>query len=961
MSRRIRGTLAALALAVLATGARAQSWETQDEIAFAKDMARYRLFDLATEYIQKLEKGDLSQDERLACLYARAFIEKVGGEYDTTADGRVALLKAAITHYNEFLGKIGPDHKNASDARGEAAACQRRLGALFGELAAKGVDAAASKTSAEAAFRDAIKQLNGLFNDRKRRLDAMPEDEDDPDDPDARGPKEIAKIDAYDVVYELAATFYEWAQLYPDNDVNRQDYLKKCLEQATAYLWEINGTLRALEVTLYNGLANIELNNVDDGIANLEYIIDDSENGGGAPLAIDRNPDLPPEYVAEVTKMVERTYFELAKVFVKQSKNAEIEKLAARLEGYYKKYSARGAKRANFGELFLLELGMARFRAGNSSSMSLLEEVAKRNANNEVGQRAGELIAEAVRKDTGSGGGLKLPPSTWITTGDAARRQNKLLDAIESYHNAIGVVDQIADAKERTRVAVECWKDIGNCYRTLNRTVEAAMCFQEGLAVLGSKHDALDDEAVQEIGISWYTTLVTRFKETKDAQDRKAKDDALRRLASDYNVKNTLYLVTKDEFEQARQIDDAKKEEKAKAFSDCAAKVGSIKQDDANYDRAQILLARCEGEQGAVDAKKYEAALRTLDGFDKYAREHEPPAEKARIVNREVSRTESTYYRSEYLLALAHHEKMLDVLKSFEKDYPNQKSFYPEVNYRRLMALLALNKLAEAEALFNDVTKQISSGAIAEWRPSAGFYLAKAYLGAGDKETDVTKQKVLLAKGAELMVTYCRATAYNSFNNLISAADTYARIADLAKAEEIYRKAIDVFGKDAQYKETIDLRVKRALAEVVVKQRKFVDAAPLYKELEIHYAKDPALLRAAALCYGGWVDVVDKKAVEVPGSGDYKHAIELWDKIATQGFKPEDEKTAPWCEAKFHTIFCRYRAKEVDPSYFSQAQTLMKNFDSIVIEFFKGEPDFLDRLGGEDWKRRWDYLRERLR
>lgn len=965
MSRRLWKSWWAFGLLALATPAQAQSWELQDEIGFAKNMARYRLFDLATEYIQKLEKGDLNAEDRNACLYARAFIEKLGGDYDTTTEGRVSLLKAAIGHYNEFLGKIGNDHKNADDARAEAAACQRKLGALYAELAAAGTDAETNKKEAEAAFRAAVQQLNALHNARLKKYEAMPEPEEDPDanpdDPAPRSAKDEAKIDAFDPVFELAATYYEWAQLYPENDLSRQEYLKKAVEQTTTYTWELGAeTIRSYDVNFYAGLANVGLNQLEDGLAMLEYIVSAET---GVPQVIENNPDLPPEVVGELTKMIEKTYLELARIYNKQSKFADTDKLQARVDDYYKKYSGRGAKRTNVGELFLLEVGMARFKAGNPSGMKLLEEIAKRNPSNDVGQRAGEVMAEAIRNDAvgGGAGGRTIPPSTWITTANASRNQNKMLDAIDGFHNAIGALEQITDAKERAKLAIACWSDIGSCYRSLSRHIEASFAFQQGLA-LCTAASGIDEETVQQVGIAWYNTLVSRFKETKDDNDKRAKDNALRKLASDFKVKNTEYLVAKDEFEQARVIAADKKDERAKAFAECAQKLGAIKDSDSNYDRARILLARCHGEQGDLDPKKWETALHTLDAFDKYAAEHEPPAEKARILNREVSRTESVYYRSEYLLDLKKHAEVLEVLKSFEKDFPTQKDFYPEVNYRRLMALLALNRFPEAEALYLDVTKQIEAGTLKAWRESAGYWLARGYLDAGEKEADKAKQKPLLAKGAEMMVNYCRATAWQSYNNLLSAAETWARIEEWAKAEETYKKLIEVFGKEAQYKENIDLRVKRTLAEVLMKQRKFSDAAPLFRELEARFPKDPALLRAAALCYGGWVDIVDKKPVEVPGSGDYKRAVELWSLLIEKGFKPEDEKVVPgWFEAKFQSIYARYRGKDLDPAYFPAAQKIHSNYVNNVENFLKDEPDFLARIGGEEWKRRWEYLAERMR
>lgn len=963
MSRRLWKSWWAVAFLALGSQARAQSWEVQDEIAFAKNMARYRLFDLATEHIQRLEKGNLSQEDRNSCLYARAFIEKIGGDYDTTPEGRLALLKLAIQHYTEFLGKIGADHKNADDARAEAAACQRLLGAQLKELADAGTDPAANREAAAAAFRSAVQQLNALHNSRLKAADAIPEEEEDPaanpDEPQPRSKKEEAKIDAFEPIYELAATFYEWAQLYPENDLNRQDYLKKALEQTTTYTWEMTSeTIRSYDVNFIAGVANVGLNQLEDGLASLEYIVSAET---GVPAVIENNPDLPPEVVGELTKMVEKTFLELARIYNKQSKFADSDKLQARVDDYYKKFGARGAKRTDVGEMFLLEIGLARFKAGNATGMKLLEEIAKRNPGNSVGQRAGELMADAIRRDAQGGGSVKIPPSTWISAADASRNQNKLLDAIDAYHNALGAIDLVTDAKERGKTIVECWSDIGTCYRGLTRNVEAAIAYQQGLAACAAAKD-LDEETVQKIGISWYQSLVSRFKETKDDADKRAKDAALRKLASDYKVKNTEYLVAVDEFNQAKVLAADKKDERAKAFAEVAQKLGAIKDDDANYDRARVLLARCHGEQGDLEPKKWELALTTLDAFDTYAKSHEPPAEKQRLINREVSRTESVYYRSEYLSDLKRFAEVLDVLKTFEKDFPKQVDFFPEVNYRKLIALLELKRFPDAEAHFNEITKRIEANELKPWRDTAGYYLAKGYLEAGGTEADAAKKRTQLTKGAELMLAYCRATGFASYNNLQVVCETWASLKEWAKAEEAYKKLIDVFGKEAQYKETIDLRVRRTLAEVLVEQKKFTDAAPVFRDLEPRFGKDPGYVRAAALCYGGWVDIVDKKAVEVPGAGDYKRAVDQWDTLLTKWLNKDESKyTPPWFEAKFLSIYCRYRGKDADPAYATQSLNLMKNFKTTVWDFLKDDPEFVAKLGGDDWKRRWEYLFERVR
>ncbi|MSR45924.1 MAG: hypothetical protein EXS13_02460 [Planctomycetes bacterium] len=953
-----------LVLIAIAPSARGQSALVQDEIGFAKNLARHRQFDLATEHLARIASGELSPADRSACLLARAFIEKAGGVHDATLPGRIAKTRLAIEHYSEFLAKLSADPSIADGARADAAICSRQLGTLLRELAEQGGEPERDREQAAAAYRSAEQQLDALHQARLKRLDAMP-DADPPiaheatDDDPQRSAKGAAKLDAFEPVYELALTYRDWSLLYPEGDPKAQALLKKSLEQTTAYTWEFGAeTIRGYDINFIAGLVHLGLHQREAGLAMLESVVDADL---GVPAVIENNLDLSPEVVAALTKRVEQAWLEIARSCNEHSRFGDTERLRARVDGYYQKFADRGACRTEVGEQLMLEIAVAQMNSGSSGGIALLEDVALRNPGNDIGQRADELLAEAIRNGAQGGASGTIPASAWIRAAQAAQARHEPLDAIDAYHHALDAADRIGDPGERASVTIDCWFEIGGCYARLDRQVEATIAYAHGLAECRSTK-GVADERVSRIAVAWYHSLAARFKETHDEGDRQARDAALARLAHDYQVKNTAYLAAVAEFQQARSLPRDRKDERAKAFQEIAQKLGAITATDADHDRSRVLLARCYGEQGSSDPGEFATALALLDAFDEYASAHEPKADRQCQLNREFSRAESVYYRSEWLLGLARYEDVLRVLEPFEAQFSGQPDFIPEVNFRRLVAYLELGRLAAAEKHFAEVTRQIDAGAMKPWRDTASYYLAKGLLKAAAFGVDEGKRRALLTNGAERMADYCEATGYASATNLEVVCETWSTLMDWPRAEAACLKLIDVLRADRQQDEPRVWRARRRLAEFLVEQRKFVEAAPLFRELEARFDKDPTFLRAAARCHGGWIDIVDGDTIEVPGAGDYPRAITFWDTLLTRGFMPADEKTPPWFEAKLQSIYCRYRGKEADPAYLPQAERLLANFKTMVWDFLATDPTFVqNHLGGDDAKRRWDYLFERVR
>src|SRR5690606_32087181 len=110
---------------------------------------------------------------------------------------------------------------------------------------------------------------------------------------------------------------------------------------------------------------------------------------------------------------------------------------------------------------------------------------------------------------------------------------------------------------------------------------------------------------------------------------------------------------------------------------------------------------------------------------------------------------------------------------------------------------------------------------------AAGFY--DAYR-AHPKE-DSEEARALLQKAAGYLDRYNQATGYGSFTNLRNVADWYKRLGELKLAHESYQRLIDRYGKQPKYARTIESEVKRDYAEVLLAERSFQDAIPLWTEV----------------------------------------------------------------------------------------------------------------------------------
>ena len=160
---------------------------------------------------------------------------------------------------------------------------------------------------------------------------------------------------------------------------------------------------------------------------------------------------------------------------------------------------------------------------------------------------------------------------------------------------------------------------------------------------------------------------------------------------------------------------------------------------------------------------------------------------------------------------------------------------------------------------------------------------------------------------------------------------------------------LDIF--TARSVEDVD-DIKIGLATVLNQQRSFGEARQIWKDIYERNARSPRVLRGAARCYGGWLEMDDTgNVVEVSGSGDYDDAFTIWSELK-RGFDRSAKYERVWWESKLLAIYVKYRLGSSDPQGHRDARTLLNNQRTSTPEYDRETQSVL-----EEDKRYDDLLR----
>ncbi|MFG0315626.1 MAG: hypothetical protein ACF8XB_00030, partial [Planctomycetota bacterium JB042] len=416
--------------------------------------------------------------------------------------------------------------------------------------------------------------------------------------------------------------------------------------------------------------------------------------------------------------------------------------------------------------------------------------------------------------------------------------------------------------------------------------------------------------------------------------------------SSDLASSDIQFLVARESYSNATGEPDAEK--KKELYAQAAKDLAKVDATSNYYERALVLKGRSEDGAG-----KPEDAIATFDFLFSRAAKEGVAHSKKLTQQRAIALAEAAFYKAGVLLDLERHSEVLKTLEGYESKHEGQAPFFPNVQYYRIRALVGLGEWDRAEELLGSLEAnhpRASTVGYAINAVAAGFY--DAYKNHADEGSEEALGH--LTKAANYLARYNKLSGYGSFQNLRNVADWTKRLGEYGLAAENYKRLIDRFGKQPKYARTVDSKVKRDYAEVLLAQKEFQAAVPLWTEVYAANRKNREVVRSFALCLGGWLEEEENRGLytytEVPGAGQYKEAMEKWFELK-KGLEDAGEKgTDGWWETVANYLFCNHMAAKQNPQMKDAGLKLIENYKALY-------PD----LGGGSWKRKIEKLERAFR
>jgi hypothetical protein len=936
---------AALPFAAMAQEEVQKKSKVQDNLEFAMEMARFRYFDLANAYVDKIKKGHMTDADQATLLLTNAQILRWAAEFSLSKTDRADFYQRAISRFKEFTD-YNTAHPDYPKARIDLAVLYQDYGQFLSfEMRATGDPERKKeiKETAETSFRDATL----LFNEVTRELNKLAEAyQSNGQDEEA----ETTKRQASEAAYKKGVAYFNWAAIYDADDFNRDDYLQRTVDTLDEYIWEAEeNDFWALWAYLYQSKAYTELGEFVQAL-DLAMQIYDVETGVSLEdpekkKLADNFAKLAPEFLQMFTDLVESAYYQVALI---QNKQAEYEKAVSAVNEMKALFSRCELSLSEIGDSSLLAQAEAYKKIGKKDlAAEVAKEVADRNPGRQVGKDAKVFLQNLIQDSIDApGGGGDIDPSILFTAAEGAFLDNDFYQAITGYYRVLKVLKTVDQEKE---YIAKSWNGIGKSYNKLIRPLEASIAFQTGFY---SKYAKADNDMYESNGNHWYMACGKRFRETNHSYDEKTMKSARDTLVNAGVSTDLLFFIAKEKFDKAQ---GAKGEERSALMTEAIESFLDVKKTSKYYEKSLIYLARCY-----QDLAQYDKAITRLDEFDRYVRTSPPPATPKQKGARQGAMAEALFYRAEIYITQEKFQEAFKILVGFEDTFKSQDGFFDATLYFRILAKLGSEEFPEAERLFKELTTTFEKSnrvSFASYRIGKAFVVA-AEKERGDKEKEPSEKYLeYLKKGADYMYRYCEISGWDSFVNLKNVADWYKELGENKTACDAYERLLEEFGKVEEYKEEIRKSVNRSYGEILLRLKEFQKAKMVWLRLLNGDKKNPTFLRCTARCLGGWLEFDGYNFIEIPGSGDYlpaadadpkkitlNNALGIWGYLL-KALKVNKAYTDEWWEAKLFTVYCYYKAGEQDAACYD---TVLKHIDNVELY----HPD----LGGSKYKPSFKYL-----
>ncbi|MCY3002358.1 MAG: hypothetical protein NTV21_11190 [Planctomycetota bacterium] len=563
-------------------------------------------------------------------------------------------------------------------------------------------------------------------------------------------------------------------------------------------------------------------------------------------------------------------------------------------------------------ELAAAGLPKTRQRSALDHALSLAQEVSteKENKGTNLQIRAQRVIGEIIQRP-----GVKVDPAVLIDAAKGEFAANNWGAAIAAFKRTVSALSLQDQATQQEKMPEVLWH-IARSYQRMDRTLEAAAVYEYSLEAW--RGDPVFDKNSAQ-GLYDCAQLL------KKAIKGDAAIDALAQRADDRMKENAGGDVGDIDFRDAEKLFGENK------FDEAKAKYASVSSGAVSYDKALVNVGVCD-----FKLQRYSDAVKVFENYlTKYLKSAEAATtDVRRIAKRKEATASARFYwgLSEFELAGAGSgswQKVVDVLGTFQDEFPEQNQLVPAAMYRVLIAYGRLDQQAKVKSLLG---LMLTSFPDSKWTGLGATESYKMLKTQFDAEKDPAKQALIEREMAENLQVLNRTSSKPAFPNMRQESRHWLNLREWAIAEELLQRIVKQFSADPKLADDMTKRVLPDFGEALLRQKKVVDAMrvldPLIKDDKNKASKSTAIDYVQAV--GGWLEVQGTKVTENAGGATTAKDFEGAIKPLNQLVEGTEKWTGEWYGYKAQQIYFVLRWSALDGKQMDTARTLMSSISTQI-------------------------------
>jgi tetratricopeptide (TPR) repeat protein len=631
-------------------------------------------------------------------------------------------------------------------------------------------------------------------------------------------------------------------------------------------------------------------------------------------------------------EMMQEVYVRTGEVMVREGQAGTAE-LFAEFRANMTKFGEKGLDLFDVvsdqhGHLMLLAESKFLAESGDpkkvADAMTMVQRINDKHPGDYVGVRAKAVLRDilGVQQNLVSGNLLFE-----VAKGEL---QNKNYEAaIKGLRKAIAAMS----ADEQAKLGLEAHQMLGTAYGITDRYLESIIALGEGIRRHGKKDDGPTSDAADSLdrAISAHKRLVKN-----DAAFTTFYAGPLE-LVKDYSVGGGAKLFWK----QANDLFNAKK------YPEAIKEYRQVDKGFQLYERAQVLIARCQAAIGDLAA-----ARQSIADYRAFAATTEIPArETARQQVRAAAMAEAEFTEMQmaYLEARGSEElKLKKDLTKYDAAIERAQAFATNAKDGDTNLATALEYLGRLNAEKGDLER--AEGAYTQLKakdPVRASRLAtevfKEYqtkvktlkdeldqaiakdLGEAEVQKALAATNAMRGKLVALGLDYITSSPKPQLAILVGTMQNCESLGDWKRVDEVAQKSIELYGTDTTEatKKTIDMIVRPKVGEALLQQQRFQEAYDMLVAAEKVNPTQWELKRQIARALGGWFEFNPQTGapVKVPGLdrpaeayqkyyGDPKESYRIW------ASRPEVKQfSLEWYRFQWETYWFARQAGQKDGKF----------------------------------------------